>query len=237
MGKQLAPEDPLFSGTGAVSGATAGGWISTWKADRAAWTSTSRRAVAGEAPQGVDLDIGAAVGDHGTAESPTNVTDRNAALLENTFLSTTGTTRQMTARMRQDGAATGSSRVRPWSSPRSAAPRSTPPYGRRSRRRSSKASRRGAGARRSWPGRGGGRHGGSARLAAASGPDTRHWSRASTITPAGSWRTRSSAADRTPVPPPPAGSSIRTNSRRRSRTPALPCGQLADLAARSPRRA
>jgi pilus assembly protein FimV len=108
MGKQLAPEDPLFSGTGAVSGATAGGVDLDLEGGQSRVDfDLAGEPVAGEAPQGVDLDIGSAVGDHGTAESPTNVTDRNAALLENTFLSTTGTTRQMTARMRQDGAATG----------------------------------------------------------------------------------------------------------------------------------
>lgn len=108
MGKQLAPEDPLFSGSGAVSGATAGGVDLDLEGGQSRVDfDLAGEPVAGDAPQGVDLDIGAAVGDHGTAESPTNVTDRNAALLENTFLSTTGTTRQMTARMRQDGAATG----------------------------------------------------------------------------------------------------------------------------------
>ena len=109
MGKQLAPEDPLFSGAGAVSGATAGGVDLDLEGGQSRVDfDLAGEPVAGEAPQGVDLDIGAAVGDHGTAESPTNVTDRNAALLENTFLSTTGTTRQMTARMRhQDGVATG----------------------------------------------------------------------------------------------------------------------------------
>jgi len=108
MGKQLAPEDSLFSGTGAVSGATAGGVDLDLEGGQSRVDfDLAGEPVAGEGPQGVDLDIGAAVGDHGTAESPTNVTDRNAALLENTFLSTTGTTRQMTARMRQDGATTG----------------------------------------------------------------------------------------------------------------------------------
>jgi FimV-like protein len=54
------------------------------------------------ASAGVDLDIGSAVG-HSASESTTNVTDRSAALLENTYLqgSTTGTTRQMTAPVRQ----------------------------------------------------------------------------------------------------------------------------------------
>ncbi len=103
MGKQLAPEDPLFSGAGAVSGATAGGVDLDLEGGQSRVDfDVFGEPVAGDAPQGVDLDIGAAVGDPGAAESPSSVTDRNAALLENTFLSTTGTTRQMTARMRQD---------------------------------------------------------------------------------------------------------------------------------------
>jgi pilus assembly protein FimV len=101
MGKQLAPEDPLFSGAGAVTGAAAGG------VDLDLEGGQSRvdfdllgEGVPGEAAQGVDLDIGTAVGDH--HEATTSVTDRNAVLAENSFLGTTGTTRQMTARMRQD---------------------------------------------------------------------------------------------------------------------------------------
>ena len=54
--------------------------------------------VPAEAAQGVDLDIGSAVGDlDATAESQSGITDRNVALLENSFTRcTTGTTRQMT---------------------------------------------------------------------------------------------------------------------------------------------
>jgi pilus assembly protein FimV len=108
MGKQLAPEDPLFTGSAGVSGATAGG------VDLDLEGGQSRvdfdllgEPVPGEAAQGVDLDIGAAVGDRDpTMESTTNVTDRNA-LLENSFVGgNTGTTRQMTARVRQDGTGT-----------------------------------------------------------------------------------------------------------------------------------
>jgi pilus assembly protein FimV len=96
MGKQLAPEDPLFSGSGAVSGAAAGGV----DLDLEGGQSRVDFDVLGEpdgapAQQGVDLDIGSAVG-HSASESTTNVTDRNA-LLHNTYLQgTTGTTRQMT---------------------------------------------------------------------------------------------------------------------------------------------
>jgi pilus assembly protein FimV len=102
MGKQLAPEDALFSGAGAVSGATAGGVDLDLEGGQSRVDfDLMGEPVAGDATQRVDLDIGAAVGER-TTESPTNVTDSNA-LLENTFLSTTGTTRQMTARMRHDG--------------------------------------------------------------------------------------------------------------------------------------
>jgi len=108
MGKQLAPEDPLFTGAGAVSGATAGGVDLDLEGGQSRVDfDLAGEPVAGDATQAVDLDIGAAVGAHGTADSPSSVTDHNA-LLENTFLSTSGTTRQMTARMRQEsGVATG----------------------------------------------------------------------------------------------------------------------------------
>jgi pilus assembly protein FimV len=60
--------------------------------------------VPAEAAHGVDLDIGAATGEH--VEATTSATDRNVALSENSFLgsngTTAGTTRQMTARMRHD---------------------------------------------------------------------------------------------------------------------------------------
>jgi pilus assembly protein FimV len=102
MGKQLAPEDPLFSGAAAVSGATAGG------VDLDLEGGQSRvdfdllgEPVAGEAGQAVDLDIGAAVGDL-TTESTTNVTDRNSALFQGG--SATATTRQMTQHVHESGA-------------------------------------------------------------------------------------------------------------------------------------
>jgi pilus assembly protein FimV len=99
MGKQLAPEDPLFTGGGAVTGAAAGG------VDLDLEGGQSRvdfdllgDPVPDEAHQGVDLDIGSAVGDlDATAESQSGITDRNLAL-ENT--SPTAGTRQMTARVR-----------------------------------------------------------------------------------------------------------------------------------------
>src|SRR5579862_5824520 len=107
MGKQLAPEDALFSG-GAVAGATAGGV----DLDLEGGQSRVDFDLLGDAPAdaepahgGVDLDIGSAVGDlDATAESQSNITDRNVALLENSFAGgATGTTRQMTARVRPSG--------------------------------------------------------------------------------------------------------------------------------------
>jgi pilus assembly protein FimV len=111
MGKQLAPEDPLFSG-GAVAGATAGGVDLDLEGgqSRVDFDLVGDTPPGAEAAQdGVDLDIGTAVGDlEATAESQSNITDRNVALLENSFAggSTTGTTRQMTARVRPAGGST-----------------------------------------------------------------------------------------------------------------------------------
>jgi len=105
MGKQLAPEDPLFTGAGTVTGAAAGG------VDLDLEGGQSRvdfdllgDPVPAEAQHGVDLDIGSAVGDlDATAESQSGITDRNVALLENSFTGNSGSTRQMTSRVRQGG--------------------------------------------------------------------------------------------------------------------------------------
>ncbi|HEY2275313.1 MAG TPA: FimV/HubP family polar landmark protein, partial [Steroidobacteraceae bacterium] len=107
MGKQLAPEDPLFSGGGTVTGAAAGG------VDLDLEGGQSRvdfdllgDPVPEEAQQGVDLDIGTALGDlDATAESQSGITDRNVAL-EESFTGATGNTRQMTARMRHGAGST-----------------------------------------------------------------------------------------------------------------------------------
>jgi len=54
MGKQLAPEDPLFSGTGAVSGATAGGVDLDLEGGQSRVDfDLAGEPVAGEAPQGL----------------------------------------------------------------------------------------------------------------------------------------------------------------------------------------
>ncbi|MBS0365278.1 MAG: hypothetical protein JSR67_05580 [Proteobacteria bacterium] len=103
MGKQIAPEDPIFAGGGAVSGATAGGVDLDLEGGQNRVDFDLHGEPTGEAAHAVDLDIGAAIGDTGASESPTNVTDRNAALLDSGILNVTGTTREMTARMARAG--------------------------------------------------------------------------------------------------------------------------------------
>jgi pilus assembly protein FimV len=105
MGKQLAPEDALFSGGGTISGASAGGVDLDLEGgqSRVDFDLVGDEPIPSEAAQGVDLDIGSAVGDLDfTAESQSNITDQNAALLDGSFVGG-GTTRQMTGRMRPSG--------------------------------------------------------------------------------------------------------------------------------------
>jgi pilus assembly protein FimV len=103
MGKQLAPDDPLFSGGGAVSGATAGGV----DLDLEGGESRVDFDLLGEpvpdqvADGGVDLDIGSALGETTTE----TVTDRNLAIdttINNINSSATGTTRQMTQKITRE---------------------------------------------------------------------------------------------------------------------------------------
>jgi pilus assembly protein FimV len=101
MGKQLAPDDPLFS-SGAVSGAAAGGV----DLDLEGGQSRIDFDLLGEpvpegAAAGLDLDIGSALGEAGntTTESPTaRNTDQNLALhgLDFGGEASSATTRQMT---------------------------------------------------------------------------------------------------------------------------------------------
>ncbi|MGH8132509.1 MAG: FimV/HubP family polar landmark protein, partial [Steroidobacteraceae bacterium] len=113
MGKQLAPEDVLFTGGGAVSGVTAGGVDLNLEGGQSRVDfDLLGEPLPSDVPQGVDLDIGAAVGEpDATAQmtaATTNVTDRNVALLEQGFLEgtgATGSTRQMTAKMRRQSEA------------------------------------------------------------------------------------------------------------------------------------
>ncbi|HEY7996995.1 MAG TPA: FimV/HubP family polar landmark protein, partial [Steroidobacteraceae bacterium] len=102
MGKQLAPEDALFSGAGGVTGAAAGGVDLDLEGgqSRVDFDLVGDPVPTEDGAHGLDLDIGSAVGDlDATAESQSGITDRNLAL-EGTQTST-GSTRQMTSRMRQ----------------------------------------------------------------------------------------------------------------------------------------
>jgi pilus assembly protein FimV len=102
MGKQLAPEDPLFAAGAAVSGAAsagvdldlAGGQSASLDFDIATGRTTQNQAL--------DLDIGSALGEGESAvtvEQPGTATDRNMALLDTNVRdsASTGTTREMTA--------------------------------------------------------------------------------------------------------------------------------------------
>ena len=86
MGKQLAPEDPLFSGGGPSPAPRPAAWTSTSKAVRAASTSicSVSRSRATHRRGGSRHRRGRRR--RGTGESTTNVTDRNAALLDNDVL-------------------------------------------------------------------------------------------------------------------------------------------------------
>jgi pilus assembly protein FimV len=101
MGKQLAPEDPLFSGGGAVSGATAGGVdLDLEGGESRVDFDLLGEPVPGHGAGGVDLDIGSALGDSAVEE--TGHTDQSFGL-ETTFNSnTTGTTRQMTQKISRE---------------------------------------------------------------------------------------------------------------------------------------
>jgi pilus assembly protein FimV len=102
MGKQLAPEDPLFAGGAAVSGAAASGVDLDLAGGQSAGLDFDVAATGSHA-QGLDLDIGSALGDGedgenvATVEQPGTATDRNMALLDAPADASTGTTREMTA--------------------------------------------------------------------------------------------------------------------------------------------
>ena len=104
MGKQLAPDDPLFAG-GGTTGATDGG------VDLDLEGGQSRvdfdllgDPVPGAHGSDVDLDIGSALGEEEGNREIGTATDRNAALdsgFQTSTSNSTGTTRQMTARIPQ----------------------------------------------------------------------------------------------------------------------------------------
>jgi len=99
MGKQLAPEDPLFS-SGGVSGATAGGVDLNLEGGQSRVDfDLLGEPVPGQGPGDVDLDIGSALGDTAAASTLGTATDRNAAIDQSFTGSATGTTRQMTQKI------------------------------------------------------------------------------------------------------------------------------------------
>jgi pilus assembly protein FimV len=105
MGKQLAAEDPLFAGGEAVSGAASAGVDLDLAGGQSGHDGGLDFDVAsgrtGQHSQGLDLDIGSALGEGEAAvtiESPANATDRNLALTDSHFVdNATGSTREMTA--------------------------------------------------------------------------------------------------------------------------------------------
>jgi len=108
MGKQIAPEDPLFSGGAAVSGVSAAGMDLDLEGGQSAGIDSgidfdvlgSPTAIA-RAADDIDLDIGTALGERDpTAEAAAvQATDKNLALNEATLNdgTRTGSTQEMTA--------------------------------------------------------------------------------------------------------------------------------------------
>lgn len=97
MGKQLAPDDPLFTGGSAISGATAGGV----DLDLEGGESRVDFDLLGDpVPGDVDLDIGSALGDN-TLDT-TESTDRNFGIETTANVQATGTTRQMTQKISRE---------------------------------------------------------------------------------------------------------------------------------------
>jgi pilus assembly protein FimV len=102
MGKQLAPEDPLFSAGGGVSGATAGGVDLNLEGGQSRVDfDLLGEPVPGEGGDVVDLDIGSALGDTVDQAALGEGTDRNTAIDPN-FTGSTATTRQMTQKITRD---------------------------------------------------------------------------------------------------------------------------------------
>jgi len=99
MGKQLAPEDPLFSSGDALTGATAGGVDLNLEGGQSRVDfDLMGEPVPGE-PGEVDLDIGSALAETGSAASFGGETDRNAAIDHSFTGAATATTRQMTQKI------------------------------------------------------------------------------------------------------------------------------------------
>jgi len=109
MGKQLAPEDPLFAGSGSASGSGLGGMDLDLEGgqDRVDFDILGDP-VPSSGDGGIDLDIGSALGELNDGSNAT-VTDANLALHEDGFTADdagTGITREMTQNLRGDNSPT-----------------------------------------------------------------------------------------------------------------------------------
>ncbi|MGH8150042.1 MAG: FimV/HubP family polar landmark protein [Steroidobacteraceae bacterium] len=111
MGKQLAPEDPLFEGGGGVSGAAAGGVDLNLEGGQNRVDFDLAGAAAEPADQAVDLDIGTAIGERDpVAEAAAHqATDKNLALDDSVVLREDATAEReiVTATRRMTGMADG----------------------------------------------------------------------------------------------------------------------------------
>lgn len=105
MGKQLAPEDPLFAGSG---GGSLGGVDLDLEGgqSRVDFDLAAEGGAAGA--DAIDLDIGSALGEKEPDRDSQTATDHNLALHEDAFLpdSGTGTTREMTQKLPSDNSPT-----------------------------------------------------------------------------------------------------------------------------------
>jgi pilus assembly protein FimV len=108
MGKQLAPEDPLFAGGSPISGASAGGVDLDLEGgqSRVDFDILGEPVPANGGGAGLDLDIGSALGD-AEATQQSRTADDNLALHEHELDMDVGsaTTRQMTQKMSRDSTA------------------------------------------------------------------------------------------------------------------------------------
>ena len=116
MGKQLAPEDPLFAGGAGVSGASAGGVDLDLEGgqSRVDFDILGEPVPANGAGSGLDLDIGSALGDDApptqSSNTITGTHDQSLALHDELDMDVgSATTRQMTQKMNRDSTAVMSS--------------------------------------------------------------------------------------------------------------------------------
>jgi pilus assembly protein FimV len=113
MGKQLAPDDALFAG-GAAAGSGLGGMDLDLeggqdRVDFDVFGEPAAAAAGGGGGDGIDLDIGSALGEPDTSRSGATATDANLALHDESFGSddaTTGITREMAQNLRGDNSPT-----------------------------------------------------------------------------------------------------------------------------------